>query len=146
MPKRQLNRRAFTLIEVMVSVMIVSFVIAALLQIQGDTAHRLIKLKKTIKENQYNSFLISEGGRYGFESNSINLYQLVDNFDVESDLRRKLKAIKTKVSYKKLDVLDSNDFSDENDENSGSDIVLEIGRTSLKSKEFSLSLLRVKLQ
>jgi len=149
MPKRQLTRKAFTLIEVMVAVMIVSVVIAALLQMQGNTNHKLLQLKKSIKDNQYNSFLISEANRYGFDSSNINLYRLVEKFDLESDLRRHLKATKIKVSYEILDVLDSNDFDDESDdeeENSGNGIILEIGKTDLKSDKFALSLLRVKLQ
>jgi len=151
MPKRQLNRKAFTLIEVMVAVMIVSVVIAALLQMQGNTNHKLIQLKKTVKENQYSSFLISVDDKYGFESSSLDLYRLADNFDLESDLRRKLKSIKTKVSYEELDVLDSSDFSDDSDESeegesSASGIIFEIGKTHLESEEFSLSLMRVKIQ
>ena len=151
MPKRQLHKKAFTLIEVMVAVMIVSVVIAALLQMRGDTNHKLIQLKKILKENQYNSFLIATDDKYGFESSNIDLYRLLGNFDVESDLRRKLKAIKTEVTYEELDVLDSSDFSDdstdgEESEGSASAIVFEIGKTSLKSEAFSLSLLRVRIQ
>jgi len=148
MPKRQLHRKAFTLIEVMVAVMIVSVVIAALLQMRGNTNHKFIQLKKIVKENQYNSFLISVDDKYGFESSSIDLYRLADNFDLESDLRRKLKSIKTKVTYEELEVLDSGDFSDDKEEgeSSASGIIFEIGKTSLESDDFSLSLMRVKIQ
>ena len=151
MPKRQLGRNAFTLIEVMVAVMIVSVVIAALLQMKGNTNHKFIQLKKIVTENQYNTFLISVDDKYSFETSNIDLYRLVDNFDLENDLRRKLKSIKTKVSYEKLDVLDTGNFKDDSEEdeegeNGGIDIIFEIGKTSLKSEEFSLSLMRVKIQ
>ena len=153
MPKRQLGRNAFTLIEVMVAVMIVSVVIAALLQMKGNTNHKFIQLKKIVTENQYNTFLISVDDKYSYETSNIDLYRLVDNFDLENDLRRKLKSIKTKVSYEKLDVLDTGDFNDDSEdeegeegENGGIDIIFEIGKTSLKSEEFSLSLMRVKIQ
>jgi prepilin-type N-terminal cleavage/methylation domain-containing protein len=154
MPKRQLGRNAFTLIEVMVAVMIVSVVIAALLQMKGNTNHKFIQLKKIVTENQYNTFLISVDDKYSFETSNTDLYRLVDNFDLENDLRRKLKSIKTKVSYEKLDVYDSGDLSDDSEENEegeegengGIDIIFEIGKTSLKSEEFSLSLMRVKIQ
>jgi prepilin-type N-terminal cleavage/methylation domain-containing protein len=153
MPKRQLGRNAFTLIEVMVAVMIVSVVIAALLQMKGNTNHKFIQLKKIVTENQYNTFLISVDDKYSFETSNIDLYRLVDNFDLENDLRRKLKSIKTKVSYEKLYVFDSGDFNDDSEdeegeegENGGIDIIFEIGKTSLKSEEFSLSLMRVKIQ
>jgi len=154
MPKRQLGRNAFTLIEVMVAVMIVSVVIAALLQMKGNTNHKFIQLKKIVTENQYNTFLISVDDKYSFETSNIDLDRLVDNFDLENDLRRKLKSIKTKVSYEKLDVYDSGDLSDDSEEyeegeegeNGGIDIIFEIGKTSLKSEDFSLSLMRVKIQ
>ena len=154
MPKRQLGRNAFTLIEVMVAVMIVSVVIAALLQMKGNTNHKFIQLKKIVTENQYNTFLISVDDKYSFETSNIDLYRLVDNFDLENDLRRKLKSIKTKVSYEKLYVFDSGDFNDDSEEdeegeegeNGGIDIIFEIGKTSLESEEFSLSLMRVKIQ
>ena len=69
MPKR----RAFTLMEVMVAVVIVSVVIAALLQMQGNTHHKLFGIKEMIKTNQYNSFLLSLSDKYGFESSKINM-------------------------------------------------------------------------
>jgi len=144
MPKQ--HHRGFTLIEVMVAVMIVSVVIAALLQMQGNTSHKLIELKKTLKTNQFNSFLISSDNKYGFESSNTDLYRLSGEFDMESDLRRKLKAMKIKVSYEKKDVLDSNDFSDDEEDATVTGIVLEIGKTHLQNKNFSLSLMRIKLQ
>jgi prepilin-type N-terminal cleavage/methylation domain-containing protein len=146
MIKRHLSRRGFTLIEVMVAVMIVSVVIAALLQMRGNTTHKLQELKKRLKTTQYNSFLSSLDDKYGFESSNIDLYRLAGDFDMESGLRRKLKSIKTKITYKKIDVLDSNDFDEDGENNATSSIILEIGKTDVKSKDFSLSLLRVKLQ
>ena len=145
MAKRHLSHRGFTLIEVMVAVMIVSVVIAALLQMRGNTTHKLQELKKTVKTTQYNSFLSSADDKYGFNSSSLGLYRLAGDFEMESDLRRKLKSIKTKITYEKIEVLDSNDFG-EDDNSTTSSIILEIGKTDLKSKDFSLSLMRVKLQ
>lgn len=155
MPKRHSSSRsAFTLIEVMVSVMIVSVVIAALIQMQSNTNLKFMELKKIIKANQYNSFLTSLSDKYGYESSNIDLYNLTDNFDLESDLRRRLKAVNVKIDYDVIKVIDSSDFTDSNDseeddsqtQSSGSGIIFEIGKTSLKSKDFSLSLMRVRVQ
>ena len=147
MPKRKLfSHDGFTLIEVIMAVVIVSTVIAALLQMRGNTSHKFLQLKKLTKTNQYNSFLIGNGEKYGFESSNIDLYRLADDFDLESNLRRKLKSLKVHILYDELDVLDSSDFGDEDEESSDAAIVLEIGRTTLHSKEFSLSMKRVKLQ
>ena len=45
MPKRHCNNSAFTLIEVIVAVMIVSVVIAALLQMRGNTSYKFLEIK-----------------------------------------------------------------------------------------------------
>lgn len=139
--------------EVMVAVVIVSIVIAALLQMRGNTNHKFIQLKKTFDKSSYGTFISGSAPNYGYESSSMDIYRLVEEFDLESDLRRKLKAIKLKLEYEELAVLDSSDFDDKNDTdgenidaNSTGGIVLEIGKTELHNKEFDISLLRIRVQ
>ena len=137
--------------EVMVAVMIVSVVIAALLQMRGDTTHKFFGIKEMMKTNQYNSFLLSHGDKYGFEKSRMDMSRLVEDFDVESDLRRKLKAIKVELDYEELSTVDTSEYVDgqenENEEITGSSgIVFEIGKTLLKTEEFSGSLIRIKIQ
>ena len=139
--------------EVMVAVVIVSIVIAALLQMRGDTSHKFIQLKKTFDTSSYGTFISGSAPNYGYESSSMDIYRLVEEFDLESDLRRKLKAIKLKLDYEELVVLDSSDFEDtedadgENiDASSAGGIVFEIGKTQLHNKEFDISLLRIRVQ
>jgi len=151
MPKRHTIRSAFTLIEVMVAVMIVSVVIAALLQMRGNTTHKFFGIKEMMKTNQYNSFLLSHGDKYGFEKSRMDMYRLADDFDLESELRRKLKAIKVELDYEELSVIDTSEYEDntedEDAEISGSSgIVFEIGKTILTTEEFSGSLIRIKIQ
>lgn len=154
MPKRGVSKSAFTLIEVMVAVMIVSVVIAALIQMRGDTSNKFIGIKKMMQTNQYNSFLLSQSDKYGFEESNIDLYRLVDDFDLESDLRRRLKSIKLKVDYEELDTIDTAEFDDsakpsEDGEEVQTDttgIVFEIGKSILKADNFSTSLMRVRIQ
>lgn len=154
MPKRRASKNAFTLIEVMVAVMIVSVVIAALLQMRGDTSNKFIGIKKMMQTNQYNSFLLSQSDKYGFEESNIDLYRLVDDFDLESDLRRRLKSIKLKVDYEELDTIDTAEFDDsakpsEDGEEVQTDttgIVFEIGKSILKADNFSTNLMRVRIQ
>ncbi|QOP41714.1 type II secretion system protein [Sulfurimonas marina] len=129
------QRSAFTLIEVMVAVMIVSVVIAAILQVRGDANNKLLWLQQSIKETQYNSFLLGTSEKYGFEKSSISLKEFVDDFELESDLRRELKAVKVKISYDEIDDFETPTGS-----------VLEIGKTKLESKNFSASMIRVKIQ
>jgi len=154
MPKHGISKNAFTLIEVMVAVMIVSVVIAALLQMQGNTSHKFINLKKMMQTNQYNSFLLSQSDKYGFEESNIDLYRLVGDFDLESDLRRRLQGIKLTVDYKKLDTIDTSEFDDsakpttdgEEKQTDTTGIVFEIGKSILKADNFSTSLIRVRIQ
>jgi hypothetical protein len=116
----------------MVAVMIVSVVIAALLQLRGDTTGRFLQLKKMLHENQYKSFLISSDAKYGFESSRTTLKTLAGDFRLNSTLRRRLKAQKVKLSYDTID------------DTRSEGMVFEMGKTSLKSKEFSFSLIRVR--
>jgi prepilin-type N-terminal cleavage/methylation domain-containing protein len=151
MPKHRASRSGFTLIEVMVAVMIVSVVIAALFQMRGDITQKFFSLQEMIKTNQYNSFLIATDDTYGFEKSNIDMQRLVDDFEVESDLRRKLSAIKVNLDYEELQVIDTNELgiSEEDapaEEASQSGVVFEIGKTILKTDDFRLSLIRVKIQ
>jgi len=153
MPSRY-SRSAFTLIEVIVAVMIVSVVIASLLQMRGNTTHKLLSIQEMIRTNQYSSFLLTLGDKYGFERSHISMNQLVDDFDLESDLRRKLKTMKVEIDYEELETIDTSDFEETAEEEDFTDeeqegstgIVFEIGKTKLKSDDISLQLIRVRIQ
>jgi prepilin-type N-terminal cleavage/methylation domain-containing protein len=152
MPKNRNFRSAFTLIEVMVAVMIVSVVIAALLHMRGDASNKLLQIKEMMQTNQYDSFLLSLKDKYGFEKSSVDMYTLVEDFDLESDLRRRLKAIKVKLDYDELQSIDTNELEesdaqmDDNVEESMSGIVFEIGKSSYETESFNGWLIRVRLQ
>jgi len=154
MPKR--HRKAFTLIEVITAVMIVSVVIAALLQMRGNTSHKFSQIQKMIYTNQYSSFLLSLGDRYGFERSRIDMNQLVDDFDLESDLRRKLKAMKVEIEYEVLESIDTSEYEDIPTQSETTDeeevqkdttgIIFEIGKTKLLSDDINLQIIRVRIQ
>ena len=147
MPKRQHTfHDAFTLIEVMVAVMIVSVVIAALLQMRGETTHKFFGIKKMMQTNQYNSFLIGQGDKYGFEKSSMNLNRLVENFDLESDLRRELKSQKVSLLYEKLKSVDTSEYDGENSEKSSSGTVFEIGKSTIEADDFRVNMIRVRAE
>jgi len=153
------GREGFTLIEVMVSVMIISTVIMALLTMSGNNTHIFSSFKRQAKVNQYASFFISNK-EYGFENDSLDLDDLVSEFDVEDELRKELKELKVEVIYQIVDEIDMSDFEESEDEEEEEEIVyedekpkevtssliIEIGRTTLKVKDSSVSLLRIKVQ
>ena len=138
-------RRAFTLIEVMVSVMIISVVIMALLQMNANNTHIFSATKKQLKTNQYLSFLIANKD-YGFEDKNIYLDDLIQDFEVENDLRRELKRIKVAIVYQELESIDLSEDMNDTQESSNSVIVLEIGKSVLKTKDDSSSMMRLRIK
>ena len=142
MPKRG----GFTLIEVMVSVVIISTVIMALLELISNSGHIFSTLDEKSKSNQYISLIIANKD-YGHEDKKATMYDLVREFDIESELRRELKAQKIKVIYQEIETVDMSETEDnENQENSSGSMVFEIGKTVMQMSDSSASLLRIKLQ
>jgi len=151
MRKRQSFRPAFTLIEVMVAVMIVSVVIGALVQMQGNANNTLFEIKKMMQTTQYSSFLLQTSEKYGFEKSRIDMNALLDDFELESDLRRRLKALKVEILYEELELIDTSKLTESleesefaNQQNSG--IVFEIGKTQLLWEDSGLTNLRVRME
>jgi len=136
-----MKKSAFTLIEVMVSVMIISVVIASLLQMYSNNSFIFTTLKKSVISNQYITLLVNNNN-YGFENKHLSLYSLTQEFDLESDLRRRLKDISIDILYKEQSYIDLSE-----DENaSDSQIVLEIGKMTMKGKYFVNHMLRLKIR
>lgn len=135
-------RSAFTLIEVMVAVMIISVVIAALLQMFANNTHIFSQITKQAKINQYASLFISNRD-YGLESKNIHLDDLVSDFKLESNLAKELRDTKVKVIYQKVDQID---MSESDDKESTSSMIFEIGKTVLKINDSSIALLRVRME
>ncbi len=140
-------RNAFTLIEVMVSVVIISVVIMAMLELFANNTHIFSNLDSKSQKNQYVSFLIANQ-EYGFEDKKRTLYDLVRDFDLESDLRRELKAQKIEIIYQELESIDMQESQEVEDEEEtpSSSMVFEIGKSIIKLPDSSSSLLRVKLE
>jgi len=136
------SKKAFTLMEVMVAVMIISVVIMALVEMQGNNSYMFSKFNKQLKTAQYASFFISNKD-YGFEKKNIDLDDLLSDFRIEDDLRRELKEIKVKVVYEKIDIID---FSESDEEEVSSGMIFEIGKTILQVKDSSNSLIRFRIQ
>ena len=89
---------AFTLLEVMISVVIISVVITALLQMSANNTHAFFRFNKKISTNQYSSFFISNPN-FGLENKDTSLENILNEFRVEDSLRRDLKATRLKIEY-----------------------------------------------
>jgi len=143
-------KKAFTLIEVMVAVMIISVVIMALLQMNANNTHIFSQVKNQETASQYLSLLV--GTKYGFDNEKISLEALVSDFNLDDDIRRELKHTQIQTSYQILQSIDTSMFDEENTEqktedttmkkNSGT--VYEMGRTTIQIKDSSASLLRLR--
>ena len=103
-----MTRKAFTLLEVMISVVIISVVIMALLKMHANSTYLFENINKTKEMNQYLSLFVANSD-YGFEKKSITLDQLVKDFSLDDDLRDKLKEIKSEIKYTQLEKLDLGD-------------------------------------
>jgi len=144
---------AFTLIEVMVAVVIISTVIMALLELTANNRHIFSVIEKKNGINQYLSFTLANSD-YGFENKKTTLYSLVSDFDLESDLRRELKSKKCEIIYQELESIDLSDFDEKDKTNredeelkeSNSGLVFEVGKTVLRLEDSSNSILRIRLQ
>lgn len=151
------SNSAFTLLEVMVAVMIISVVILALMTMYGNSTHIFLALKKKSKVTQYGSFFVSNTD-YGFEKKDTSIDELVTEFKLEDDLRRELKNKKVKIIYQELENIDMREFDgskDETDdetrtsgnmEEQSSNIIFEIGKTILKIDDSSVALLRLQVK
>lgn len=126
--------------EVMVAVMIISVVIMALLEMQGNTTQIFSKVGNTLKLNQYTSLFISNKD-YGFENKSVDLDDLLSEFKVENELRRELKTIKVKVDYQELKRIDMSEI-----EEGSSNMVFELGKTTLNVDDSFASIVRFRIQ
>jgi len=144
-----LGRDGFTLIEVMVAVLIISVVIAALLQMHGNSSHIFLALNQKLKVNQLSSFFI-ENKNYGYENKNTSLDELVSEFELEDDLRIELRNTDVNIIYQELSIIDLSEFSniDDNSNNNQavSGMIFEVGRSILKTKDSSTALMRLKLQ
>ena len=95
-----MNKQAISLIEVLISVMLISVVIASLLQIKENNLHFLEKTKDTIKYNSYIS-MVSLDNDKKMRNKNIYLGDIVKFKD--DDIRKKLKHIKIAVKDQQLD-------------------------------------------
>lgn len=159
------NRRsAFTLVEVMVAVMIISVVVASLLKLFSNNTHMIASLEGRLDAGMYATLFTGDidgvGSEFGFENDEYYLSDLVKDFDIEDDLRRKLKEKKAKIIYKIEQQIDATEMqgaiesSEEAqkedgsvDERQGANIAtIEVGKTvvRLPSGDAS-SFLRIRL-
>ncbi len=148
-------KAAFTLIEVMIAVVIISTVIMALITMNGNNKYTFSLYKDKTKINQYASFFIANPD-YGFEDKRLHLDDLLSEFDVETDLRRNLKNIKVELKYQEMERIDMSEFDEDeqqeqddadNQEAKGvnSQLIIEIGKTTLNIDGTSISLLRIQV-
>jgi len=149
--KKSSAKSAFTLIEVMIAVVIISTVIMALIQMYANNIHIFSSLNSKKDITQYGSILI-ENPEVGFEKKETNLYNLLDGFDLSDDLRNTLKKKKVKVIYQELETidlteLDADDTQEQDDpEQTASNMLLEVGKTTLKFENGAISVMRIQLK
>ena len=123
-------RAAFTLIEVMLSVLIITLVIAALYSMRANSSFLMQQTTQKNHIQNTQSFLLGNYD-YGFTKESITLDKLLEGFALEDTLRRRVKNEKLFIDYMPTDSIDSNATN------------LELGKSILKNDVASTSFLRL---
>ena len=154
MPK---HSNGFTLIEVLVAVMIISVVIGSLIQLFSNNSRTFASVHQKILHSNTTTLLLGNN-IYGYEDAETDLAELIKDFNIDDDLRRKLKEVKVKVMYSEVTTIDFGEAAESiAEEESGAEEAavkeaseasnsLEIGRTTLRAGDQSSSFLRVKFQ
>lgn len=158
MPK---SSHGFTLIEVLVSVMIIAVVIGALIQLFATNTHTFSSVHQKILHTNKTTLLLGNAV-YGLENKNVDLAELVKDFNLDDDLRRLLKKEKVEILYTEITSIDFDEAAESiaeeeaaSGENDGQAFIeeaaeatntLEIGRTTLKIGDQTSSFLRVKFQ
>ena len=103
-----MNKQAISLVEVLVSVMLISVVIVSLLQIKENNLMLLEKLRITSKLNSYISIVALDDS---IKDGNIYLSQELDFKD--DDIRKSLKDIKVEATNEKLKplIFDSDEYN-----------------------------------
>lgn len=97
----QIKKKAFTLVEVLIAVALISIVIGALIQMGQNNLYLLEKFKAISVNNDYSSLSFYGIDETKMSDQKIYLDEVVDFKD--DDLRRELKEIKVIVKNEKLD-------------------------------------------
>ncbi len=154
------SSRGFTLVEVLVAVMIIAVVIGALLQLFATNSHTFTSVHDRIIHADKTTLLLGSTV-YGYENKKVDLAELVKDFNIDDDLRRRLKQERVEIIYREETRIDFGDAAEamaeaeSTKEGADEDVVtevgdaanaLEIGRTTLKIGEESSSFLRVRMQ
>ena len=132
-----MKKKAFTLIEVMVSVMIISVVILALLKMKSNNSFIFTSLKKQNEVQQYISLII-DNKDYKDKNKDTTLDALIKEFHVDDELRRKLKNQKIKLIHNEVKKIDLNEEA-----NTDATLSLVISEDLLKLPDSSTKIFRV---
>jgi len=150
-------RKAFTLVEVLIAVVIISIVIAAQLQLFSNNG-KLFERMRTKIDNALLLTLILGDDTVGFEDSKLFLDELVKPFNVDDALRQRLKAQNSELFYQEVKRIEAGDVAEQgddtvsdeeavqNEEKGQNSAALIIGKSILRSKGGSSAVLRIELQ
>ena len=146
-------RKGFTLLEVMIAVMIISLVIGVLLQLYSNNTTLFGSMRGKSELCMRSSLLIGNSD-YGYEDKKLTIAELVQDFNINDELRQKLKTYKAEITY--FTVKDLSSEQEDLDETTESYIAqnresikehsMEIGRSSFEMDGSYTAFLRLKLQ
>ncbi|NOQ30093.1 MAG: prepilin-type N-terminal cleavage/methylation domain-containing protein [Helicobacteraceae bacterium] len=131
------EKKAFTLIEVLVSIMIILGVIATLLQVMGDRTLIFNRFSNKIELNWVSTLLIDSNSTTQ-EQTGLYLSDFIKDYKIDDELLRELKDQKVQVIYEPIIL------NNEDEESTYEDASLELGKSYYKINGESSSFIRLK--
>ena len=137
-----MNKKGFTLIEVMVAVILISIVIMSLFELKSNYTFLFQKTRDNAKNFWLATFINSSD--FGFKNDKTTLDKLSLNFDMDDDLRRFLKNKKLDIIYQEVKSIDLSKI--DNNQSQSSNMKLRIGKTILKQNNQKTAFYRVDIK
>lgn len=151
--------RAFTLLEVAISAMIISVVIGAMLQIFSNNSNYFSGFEKKLDVTWASTLLLGNQD-IGFDDKTEELKSLVSSTDMRMDFIQYLDDTEAKITYQVIMLIDSMDIQESIDERSEEEgdeysstedassdgINLEIGKTIFNVNDTSTYMIRIRTQ
>lgn len=135
-----MSKKAFTLIEVLISVSIISIIVAAFLNIEQESKFLIDKNVKKIAATHLSSIVLLNTDQKDDKSD-LYLYDLLKGFDLKDDLIKFLKSKKVHISFDLYKTIGD----DENSSEENKSVMLNIYKQTANIDGNVVSIYRISL-
>lgn len=135
-----MSKKAFTLIEVLISVSIISIIVAAFLNIEQESKFLIDKNIKKIEATHLSSIVLLNTDQKDDKSD-LYIYDLLKDFDLKDDLIKFLKSKKAHISFDLYKTIGD----DENSSEENKTVLLNIYKQTANIDGNAVSIYRISL-